>query len=64
MIRQCAKVVCNGEYRVMVNTDAFGDASKKPYAIYRCSYGHKKQIRKCNSLHEALGALANILIQF
>lgn len=62
MTRQVAKVICNGEYKV-VGTVVNGYVCA-PYTIYFCEYGHRKQIRKCNSIHEALGALANILIQY
>jgi hypothetical protein len=62
MTRQVAKVVCNGEYKVIGAYD--GRSVNAPFIIYRCEYGHRKQIRKCNSLHEALGVLANILIQY
>lgn len=63
MIRQVAKVVCNGEYKVVVDTDKF-NTDKLPYTIYKCEYGHRRAIRKCYSLHEALGRLANMLIEY
>ena len=67
MTRQVAKVICNGEYKIMVNTDRFTDGSGKPpyYITFSEPWSRsRKQIRKCNSIHEALGVLANILIQY
>lgn len=62
MTRQVAKVICNAEYKVVGKMED-GKVSA-PYTIYKCENGHRKQVRKCNSLHEALGMLANILIQY
>lgn len=67
MTRQVAKVICNGEYKIMVNTDRFTDGSgKPPYSITKSEAWSRsrRQIRKCYSLHEALGVLANELIQY
>lgn len=62
MTRQVAKVICNAEYRVVGQYD--GKRVSAPYSIYRYEYGHRKKIRECWSIHEALGVLANELIQF
>lgn len=67
MRRQVAKVICGAEYKVMVDTKRFEDGQgKPPYSIVKKALygGSSMQIRKCYSLHEALGVLANILIQY
>ena len=67
MIRQVAKVICNGEYKILVDFDKLENGSGKP--PYSITFSEpwsrsRKTIKKCNSLHEALASLANMLIVY